>query len=130
MLTPVSIQQELEVDQQALREHHLYSSDCLAYPYGQYDQRMREITHQYHSCAFTTGAGLNDFRTDPLSYNRPLVLPFGVSWQAEGKDIRSALLAESMLYWVIPPSKEKTVPKAFYHPSRFEGDFVYLRNAP
>jgi Polysaccharide deacetylase len=127
MLTPESINREIHDAQQVLQNHGLSSSACLAYPFGSHDSRVRDIAADYHPCAFATGAGINNSLQDPMSYNRPLLLPFGVAWQAQGNDARAMLFAESLVYWLIPGSSETTVPRAFYHPARFEllGNFEF-----
>ncbi len=127
MLTPESIKNELAQAQHILLEKGLDSSPCLAYPFGEHDNRVRELTRQYHSCAFATGEGLNNITQDPSAYNRPLLLPFGVSWQAQGNDIRSLLFSESLVYWLLPSSDSQAIPQAFYHPARFEmlGSFQF-----
>lgn len=49
--------------------------ESLAYPYGDYDERVVRMARANYDLAFTTEEGINDRRTDRGLYKRPMILP-------------------------------------------------------
>lgn len=47
----------------------------FAYPYGLYDEAVRDCVREHYELAWTTKGGLNDIQTDPHALRRTMVLP-------------------------------------------------------
>lgn len=52
-----------------------FMSISFAYPYGNFDDRVRESVNEIFQLAFTCEEGLNDLGTDPLLLKRTMVQP-------------------------------------------------------
>jgi len=48
---------------------------CFAYPYGEWDEAVREVVRGRFDLAFTCEEGMNPLRTDPLLVRRTMVQP-------------------------------------------------------
>lgn len=123
-LTLASLRKELKESHDILAKHLTLTSNCLAYPFGRHNARVRLEVALWYDCALATSFGINETTTDPYAYHRPLPIPFGQTifdlQQETGIDLRVLAFLPSLAYWFYPSkSASYGMPKAFYHPARF-----------
>lgn len=67
--------EEIAGSRQDLEQTLGATASSFAYPYGHYDEAVRDCVREHFELAFTARGGLNNFQTDPHLLRRTVVLP-------------------------------------------------------
>lgn len=103
-LTPEDLKAELQKSQQAIQENLGTEANCVAYPFGVHDQRVRNVVSETYTCGFGMWMGLNGDTTDPFALHRPFISPWdGTSFlnfkASTGMDHTLSILLLPLLDW-------------------------------
>jgi peptidoglycan/xylan/chitin deacetylase (PgdA/CDA1 family) len=79
-LSKEELEEMVQVDKRLLEERLQVVPRAFAYPYGRYNQVVREVVSQHYEIAFAVEKGSWDVRADRYAINRIMVLP---SWSVE-----------------------------------------------
>lgn len=67
--------EEIGGSRQDLEQILGFPVSSFAYPYGHYDEAVRDCVREYFELAFTAKGGLNNLQTDPYLLRRTVALP-------------------------------------------------------